>query len=314
MGTGEMTWFRNAVGSTARDAWRPLLNEQQLQVASQFDGLGRQPQSSGDVKQLGLSLLDPFAVRHDFQFRERAEPFDRVNHALHGGRPEVPCEGFPLLANAGHRLEPEGLPNRGHFRCRVGTGREFELQLLTPDTYQLRIEKDGYTSVILNDINVADSAPTDLGIFSLLRGAIVTGLVLDPDDHSVPGAQVVMIESNAKKAAFLKQVSRLCSLNTRIINARVELLGKSDLQQVVDMCVARALAPLPGLLELTAPLPVHPQRLLFLQGQDVDVELTEATKCWNISFCKHSSRTQQNGCILEIHEAKRVSENTTASD
>ena len=127
-------------------------------------------------------------------------------------------------------------------------------------------------------------------------------------------AQVVMIESNAKKAAFLKQVSRVCSLNTRIINARVELLGKSDLQQVADVCVARALAPLPKLLELTAQLPVHPQRMLFLKGQDVDVELTEATKCWNISFCKHSSRTQQDGCILEIHEAERVSKNTTASD
>lgn len=127
-------------------------------------------------------------------------------------------------------------------------------------------------------------------------------------------AEVVMIEANAKKAAFLRHVSRACSLNTRIINARVELLGKSDLQQAVDVCVARALAPLPGLLELAAQLPVHPQRMLFLKGQDVDAELTEATKCWNISFCKHSSRTQQNGCILEIHEAERVSENSTASD
>ena len=129
-----------------------------------------------------------------------------------------------------------------------------------------------------------------------------------------PAAEVVMIESNAKKVAFLKQVSRVCGLNTRIINARVELLGKSDLQQVVDVCVARALAPLPGLLDLTAKLPVRPQRMLFLKGQDVDVELTEATKCWNISFCKHSSRTLQDGCILEIHEAERVSKNTKASD
>ena len=127
-------------------------------------------------------------------------------------------------------------------------------------------------------------------------------------------AEVVMIEANAKKAAFLRHVSRVCSLNTRIINARVELLGKSDLQQAVDVCVARALAPLPGLLELTAQLPVHPQRMLFLKGQDVDAELTEATKCWNISVCKHSSRTQKDGCILEIHEAERVSKNTKASD
>ena len=54
--------------------------------------------------------------------------------------------------------------------------------------------------------------------------------------------------------------------------------------------------------------------LMFLKGQDVDVELTEATKCWNVSFCKHPSRTQENGCILEIHEAELVSERNTASD
>jgi len=129
-----------------------------------------------------------------------------------------------------------------------------------------------------------------------------------------PSAEVVMIESNSKKAAFLKHASRVCKLTTRIINTRVELLDNSDLGQSADVCVARALAPLPGLLDLTAKLPVRPQRMLFLKGQDVDAELTAAAKCWNISFSKHSSRTQQNGCILEINEAERVSKDNTASD
>jgi len=129
-----------------------------------------------------------------------------------------------------------------------------------------------------------------------------------------PNAQVVMIESNSRKAAFLKHASRVCRLTTRIISTRVELLGKSDLPQAADVCVARALAPLPALLDLTANLPLRPQRMLFLKGQDVDAELTEATKCWNISFNKHSSRTRQNGCILEINEAERVSKDNTASD
>ena len=129
-----------------------------------------------------------------------------------------------------------------------------------------------------------------------------------------PNAQVVMIESNSRKAAFLKHASRVCRLTTRIINTRVELLGKSDLPQAPDVCVARALAPLPALLDLTAKLPFRPLRMLFLKGHDVDAELTEATKCWNISFNKHSSRTRQNGCILEINEAERVSKDNTASD
>lgn len=129
-----------------------------------------------------------------------------------------------------------------------------------------------------------------------------------------PDAKVVLIESNSRKAAFLRHASRVCKLTTRIINTRVELLGKSDLPQAADVCVARALARLPALLDLTGKLPFRPQRMLFLKGQDVDAELTEATKCWNISFNKHSSRTQRNGCILEIKEAERVSKDTTASD
>jgi 16S rRNA (guanine527-N7)-methyltransferase len=132
--------------------------------------------------------------------------------------------------------------------------------------------------------------------------------------EAIPNAEMVMIESNSKKAAFLRHASRVCKLTTRIINTRVELLGKSDLHQAADVCVARALAPLPALLDLTAKLPFRPQRMLFLKGQDVDVELTKATKCWNISFSKHSSRTQQNGCILEINEAERVSKDNTAPD
>lgn len=129
-----------------------------------------------------------------------------------------------------------------------------------------------------------------------------------------PRAEVVMIESNSKKAAFLRHASRVCKLTTRIINSRVESVSGSDLQQPADVCVARALAPLPALLDLTARLPFRPQRMLFLKGQDVDAELTEATKCWNISFSKHSSRTLLNGCILDINEAERVSKDNTASD
>jgi 16S rRNA (guanine527-N7)-methyltransferase len=60
------------------------------------------------------------------------------------------------------------------------------------------------------------------------------------------------------------------------------------------------------LLDLVEKIPVRPQRMLFLKGQHVDVELTEATKCWNISFSKHPSKLSADGCILDISEAERV--------
>jgi 16S rRNA (guanine527-N7)-methyltransferase len=117
---------------------------------------------------------------------------------------------------------------------------------------------------------------------------------------------VTMVESNAKKCAFLRHASRICGINTRIINKRIEFLTDSDVKRPVDAVVARALAPVSKLLEMADRIPVRPQRMFFLKGQHLDAELTEATKCWNISFSKHPSKTAADGCILEIKEAERV--------
>jgi 16S rRNA (guanine527-N7)-methyltransferase len=148
---------------------------------------------------------------------------------------------------------------------------------------------------------------TDDSIVDLGAGCGIPGIpvAIAMQDRGGP-PPLVMIESNARKCAFLRHVSALCEINTRIINARVESVNDSALQRSLDIVIARGLAPLAELLELVEKLPRHPQRMLFLKGQDVDVELTEATKCWNIAFRIHQSRTRTNGCVLEIYEARRV--------
>jgi 16S rRNA (guanine527-N7)-methyltransferase len=44
---------------------------------------------------------------------------------------------------------------------------------------------------------------------------------------------------------------------------------------------------------------------LFLKGQDVEAELTEATKYWNIEPRLHSSRTGGHGWIVELDRIER---------
>ena len=44
-------------------------------------------------------------------------------------------------------------------------------------------------------------------------------------------------------------------------------------------------------------------KALFLKGQDVEAELTEATKYWNIKPQLHSSRTGGHGWIVELDES-----------
>ena len=83
------------------------------------------------------------------------------------------------------------------------------------------------------------------------------------------------------------------------------LTNQSDLPKV-DFVVARALAPLPLLLDYASPFLFQGAVGLFHKGQDVDAELTEATKYWRIEVLKHASQCDSRGVILEIREASRV--------
>ena len=87
---------------------------------------------------------------------------------------------------------------------------------------------------------------------------------------------------------------------------RLETLRNEPDLPDVQCVVARALAPLPLLLDYAEPFLSRGAVGLFHKGQDVDAELTEAAKCWKMEYRKHPSRCDPRGVILEIHEAMRV--------
>jgi 16S rRNA (guanine527-N7)-methyltransferase len=115
----------------------------------------------------------------------------------------------------------------------------------------------------------------------------------------VPGAQVHLVESNGKKAAFLREVVRRLGLPAQVHPVRAENYGESG-GEPVQVVTARALAPLRILCEQAFPLIAKGALGLFPKGQDVDAELTEATKYWKISATKMLSKTSPEGCILVI--------------
>jgi 16S rRNA (guanine527-N7)-methyltransferase len=73
----------------------------------------------------------------------------------------------------------------------------------------------------------------------------------------------------------------------------------------VDCVTARAVAPLHQLLGFAEPLVRQGAKALFPKGQDVEAELTEATKYWIIGPHLHSSRTGGHGWIVELDEIER---------
>jgi 16S rRNA (guanine527-N7)-methyltransferase len=72
-----------------------------------------------------------------------------------------------------------------------------------------------------------------------------------------------------------------------------------------DCVTARAVAPLNQLIGFAEPLVRKGAKALFLKGQDVEAELTEATKYWKIAPRLHSSRTGGGGWIVEFDQIER---------
>jgi 16S rRNA (guanine527-N7)-methyltransferase len=124
------------------------------------------------------------------------------------------------------------------------------------------------------------------------------------------GAMVHLIERNAKKAAFLREAVRVTASPGQVILADI---GDSvdSFSGKVDCVTARAVAPLHQLIGFAEPLVRRGTKALFLKGQDVDAELTEATKYWKIEPRLHSSRTGGHGWIVELDRIER--QNSSAS-
>jgi 16S rRNA (guanine527-N7)-methyltransferase len=139
----------------------------------------------------------------------------------------------------------------------------------------------------------------DLGSGGGFPGIVIACALAD-----IPGTRVHLIESNMKKAAFLREAVRETKAPGIVHAARIETLVPA-LGGTADYVTARALAPLPDLLEIIAPFLKKGAKAFLPKGQDLDIELTKATKRWNIDAATVPSKTSKAGRILIVHALSR---------
>jgi 16S rRNA (guanine527-N7)-methyltransferase len=156
-----------------------------------------------------------------------------------------------------------------------------------------------WTRHIADSLQLLDIAPSAKVWADLGSGGGFPGVVLACALAETPGATVHLVERNAKKAAFLREALRVSNSPGQVHLAEIgdnvdRIVG------VVDCVTARAVAPLHHLIGFARPLVEQGAKALFLKGQDVESELTEATKYWNIKPQLHSSRTGGDGWIVEL--------------
>ena len=130
-------------------------------------------------------------------------------------------------------------------------------------------------------------------------GAGIPGLIL----AACGVADVSLIESNARKGVFLREAARLMAVDVTVHAARVESVS---LPRPAAVVTARALAPLTDMLGLATRFAGPGTRCLFLKGQDVVIELTEARKSWNMSVQLVDSLSDPSGRLVVVEEFAHV--------
>jgi 16S rRNA (guanine527-N7)-methyltransferase len=160
-----------------------------------------------------------------------------------------------------------------------------------------------WTRHIADSLQLLALAPQARVWADLGSGAGFPGLVIACALAERPDACVHLVESNAKKAAFLRAAAREASIPAVVHGMSVvDFMAAAP---AVEVLTARALAPLSDLLTMAYPLLEKGVVGLFPKGQNVYVELTEAAKCWNIQATLVLSRTDSKARIVVVRGAQR---------
>jgi 16S rRNA (guanine527-N7)-methyltransferase len=156
-----------------------------------------------------------------------------------------------------------------------------------------------WTRHVADSAQLVDLAPDALRWIDLGSGAGFPGLVIAVLLRDKPDAAVHLVESNSRKAAFLREATRLLRLPVTVHNGRIESV-LPGLKGSFDVVTARALAPLGDLLGLANELLTTGAIGLFPKGQDVERELTEASKCWRFNASLADSKTDPKARVVRI--------------
>ncbi|TMV83054.1 16S rRNA (guanine(527)-N(7))-methyltransferase RsmG [Thioclava sp. BHET1] len=155
-----------------------------------------------------------------------------------------------------------------------------------------------WTRHFLDSAQIYDHCPegaqhwVDLGSGGGFPGLVIAILAAE----NRPGLRVTLVESDIRKATFLRTVARETKVSVQVLSDRIEHLPPLS----ADVLSARALAALPQLLEYAARHMAADGLALFPKGATHAEELDAARKIWTFSCNALASQTDPRSVILAI--------------
>lgn len=172
--------------------------------------------------------------------------------------------------------------------------RQPQINLIAPSTAPTL-----WTRHISDSLQLLELAPEAHVWADFGSGAGFPGLVIACALADVAGAQVHLVESSTKKAAFLREAAQASGAPAIVHAERVEDFVRGA-PPGIQALTARAFAPLPQLFTAAHPLLIKGAVGVFPKGQAVEAELTEAAKCWKIQATLAVSRTDPRSRIVVV--------------
>lgn len=173
------------------------------------------------------------------------------------------------------------------------------VNLVSPGSIDELWKRHIWDSAQIADISQRSGDWVDIGSGAGFPGLVVAALLAERDVRR----SVVLVESDRRKSVFLNEAAREMGLAVRVVASRIEAFQG----ETFDTISARALAPLPKLLDLAVPLLKSGGEMVFLKGREVDSELTSATRRWQMQVERIPSITGEDATILRITEPSFVS-------
>ena len=154
------------------------------------------------------------------------------------------------------------------------------------------------TRHIEDSLQVGDVLPNALRWIDLGSGAGFPGIVTALRLRDQEGAVVHLLESDHRKCAFLREVSRETQARVEVHRGRIEEILPTLPE--VDAISARALASMITLVEMTLERLEKGSVGVFLKGQDVGSELTKMPIYSSLKLRLVASRTDPLGRIVVL--------------
>ena len=174
-----------------------------------------------------------------------------------------------------------------------------KINLVAPNTLKTLWERHFLDSAqLLNLTPVNVKTWVDFGSGGGFPALVVAILAADRR----PELRFTLIESDQRKSAFLRTVSRETSINVEVITAR----GEDVLPLGVDVVSARALAPLAELLGYANRHLIEGGVSIFHKGRNNEAELRDALANWQFTYEKVESLSHDEGAILTIGDLRRA--------